>query len=101
MPRIRIIGLVNGDPSPLDGKWLKAYDPSVACPGGAYDGGYLEVTDDPSQAMQFPNAGAAIEKWREPFGLRADGEPNRPLTAWTVEIVENMPTHNMPWILIL
>jgi hypothetical protein len=29
---------------------------------------------------------SAMEKWRESFGLRADGKPNRPLTAWTVAV---------------
>jgi hypothetical protein len=55
MPRIRIIGLVNGGPSPLDGKWVKYYDPSEYFTLGVYDGGHLEVTDDPAQAMQFPD----------------------------------------------
>ena len=41
-------------------------------------------------ALRFPNGGAALECWRTQsvlHPLRADGLPNRPLTAFSVEIV--------------
>ena len=84
--RLKIIGLLGGSPTEFDGKFVKAYDPSYHLPGGEYDGGILEVTDDPDEALQFPYAAAAIECWRKSHGIRIDGEPNRPLTAFTVEL---------------
>src|SRR5476651_995426 len=88
---IRIICLVSGVPTPFDGKYVKAYDPTYHYAPGEYDGGLLEVTDDPKQALQFPNVGAAMAKWKqsagcECHGKRVDGRPNAPLTAWNVEI---------------
>jgi hypothetical protein len=41
--------------------------------------------------MQFPDAGAALAKWKQAYGWRRDGEWNRPLTAWTVSVEEARP----------
>jgi len=52
--------------------------------------GAVETTPDKSKAMMFRDAGLAHEFWRtqsklKPF--REDGYPNRPLTAFTVELL--------------
>lgn len=86
MATLRIIELAIGEPSRFDGMYVKAYDPTYVLPDRTYDGGILEVTADPKEALQFADAGDAMEKWREPYGVRVDGKPNRPLTAWTVEV---------------
>lgn len=86
MPLLKIIGLCNGAPSEFDGKYVAAYDPSYHPVGEEYDGGLLEVTDDPAKALQFATAGEAMGCWQRSYGTRSDGKPNRPLTAWTVEI---------------
>ena len=87
--RIRIVGLCGGGETEYDGLWLKAYDPTYVNPY-RYDGGILETTRDPVQAAVFPSAAAAMEKWREcappPYHLSLDGKPNRPLTAFSVEV---------------
>ncbi len=70
----------------FDGRYVKAYDPTYQPVGAPYSGGILEVTRDPNQALQFPDVAAAFEKWRQPHGIRPDGEPNRPLTAWSMEV---------------
>lgn len=47
-------------------------------------------TPDMAAAMLFENAGEAMTFWRTQSTvrpLRPDGKPNRPLTAYTVEIV--------------
>ena len=80
---ILLVGTVEGVPTEFDGKYVKAYDPAYVHPDG-YDGGLLEVTGDVREAMRFPNVHAAIEKYRQPFGVRWDGKPERPLTAWTI-----------------
>jgi len=84
---LRMVGCVSGEPTPFDGLYVKAYNPSYRPPGYKYDGGLLEVTGDPNEALQFADIGAALAKWREPFGLRPDGQPNRPLTAWSCEVL--------------
>lgn len=45
---------------------------------------HLVVTDDPKLAMHFPTFAAALDLWMMQSGLRPDGEPNRPLSAWNV-----------------
>jgi hypothetical protein len=67
----------------FDKKYVKAYDPTRS--HGLFNF-YIEVTDDPNDALKFPDVRAAIEKWRESYGLRPDGKPNRPLTAFTVTV---------------
>ena len=72
----------DGDTS-LEGQYLETYDPD------AYDGlGYATWTDDPDKAMRFDDAMSVLMFWRQQSSarpLRDDGEPNRPLTAYTVE----------------
>ena len=65
-------------------QWLVSSDPD------AFRGrGDMELTHDPSKAKRFVDAKAALQYWRrestvQPY--RSDGKPNRPLTAFTVEI---------------
>ena len=51
---------------------------------------HILFTEQRDLALRFPNGGAALECWRTQstrHPLRADGKPNRPLTAFSVEIV--------------
>jgi hypothetical protein len=51
--------------------------------------GETVFTDDPDDALQFDDSGAAFVFYRQQsktVPLREDGRPNRPLTAFTVEI---------------
>lgn len=80
---LRIIGLTTGKPTPLDGKYVVAYDPSGQLVSG------IVVTDDPALAYRAP-AATLLELWRavdpnQP--VRSDGKANRPLTAFTVQTV--------------
>lgn len=78
---IQLMELATGEPDPAGGEYVKEYDPT------AYAGrGYLVTTPDKAQARRFPDGGAATEYWRQSAGIRPDGRPNRPLTAWTVDI---------------
>ena len=72
-------------PEPSDeGAWLVGYDPD------AYGGrGHARWSHDPVEAMRFASQGEAMRFWRTPSTvrpLRADGSPNRPLTACSVWI---------------
>lgn len=74
-----------------------AVDPTCSLPGylsfydlDAYDGrGEARVCSDPIDALKFDTILEALECWRQPSEIRPwrfDGKPNRPLTAYTVEI---------------
>jgi hypothetical protein len=78
---IQLIELVSGESDPAQGQYVKEYDPR------AYAGrGYLLTTPDESCARRFPDVEAAARYWRQSAEVRPDGRPNRPLTAWTVDI---------------
>lgn len=68
------------------GQYLAWYDPDLPDARQAM----ARFTTDPAQAKRFPDAAAALEEWRRVRTVdpvRADGQPNRPLTALTVSIV--------------
>lgn len=83
---LKIIETAAGIPSPFDGQYVAAYDPTWHRPDGSYDGGMLRVTPDPAEALQFESVVDALAVWRRQYGTRPDGKPNRPLTAFTVEM---------------
>jgi hypothetical protein len=65
--------------------YLKHYDPD-----GDEGRGSFDLIDDPNKAQVFDDFMALIECWRQTskvLPLRADGKPNRPLTALTIEAV--------------
>lgn len=65
-------------------EWVESYLPEY------HNGcGYASFTHDPQSALRFPDAGAALECWRTVppnRPVRLDGEANRPLTRFTVEV---------------
>ncbi|HTA42645.1 MAG TPA: hypothetical protein VK789_09370 [Bryobacteraceae bacterium] len=85
MKIIHILGTASGQPHPYDDMYLLQYDPTVR-PDGMI---LLEVVSDPACAKRFADAGEALEEWRRSNGrLRPDGKPDRPLTAFTVDIID-------------
>ena len=87
---IRLIGLANGETSLADGQWVKEYNPSTdgTDPAGQAIGCLLVTTSDPTQARLY-GMSEVLEVWRRVDSrnpVRPDGKPNRPLTAYTVEI---------------
>ncbi len=83
---MRVIGYADGSRCNVAGQYLASYDPDA--PKRAF---LAEFTDRVEEAMKFPDAGAVLEEWRRvrtvDGGLRPDGKPDRPLTAFTVEVV--------------
>jgi|SRR5215831_4915616 len=72
-----------------DPVWLKSYDPDIHAEGAPYPTGMIETTDDPLEAMKFDSKREAMECWNTQSTVvpyRPDGRPNKPLTAFTVEI---------------
>lgn len=62
----------------------------VDCDVDAYDGrGYVTTTDDPAEARQFADAAEAIVFYQRQSTvrpIREDGQPNRPLMVYTIEV---------------
>ena len=62
--------------------YLRSFDPA------AYGGrGHAKVTHDIADAARFADAVAGWQEWKREstvLPLRPDGQPNRPLTAYTV-----------------
>lgn len=88
--RLRLMGAHDGSSHFSDGRFVKSYDVTYITHSGNYDGGLLQVTDNPDEAMAFKEATDAMELWRsvapKPFDVRQDGKPNRPLTAFNCEV---------------
>lgn len=75
-------------------EWLYAFDPDGGDWNVAYPTGHMESGVDSNKAMRFDTRAEAIALWKKTSTrtpLRPDGKPNRPLSAFTVEIVE-IPT---------
>jgi hypothetical protein len=83
-----LVGTSGGDPraQAVAGQYVKRYDPADAADP-------LEVTGDPWEAQTWPSQEAALLAWRKQHGLRPDGRPNRPLTAYTVEVIAREDAH--------
>lgn len=70
-----------------DDTWVQSWDVE------AFDGlGGVDYTRDLDEARVFADAGEAMSEWRTQSVLRPrrdhDGEPNRPLTALTIEVLD-------------
>lgn len=93
MATLKIVGLVGGlafGPSPYDGEYVVEYDPgrNSKDPWGREMVCHLVTTPDPEKALELPSM-EMFELWRlvDPRDpVRPDGKPNRPLTAFTVEM---------------
>ena len=86
MKVIKINGLVNGPDTEHDGRFLVFYDPRR--PEGQWTI-TLRTSADITKAQKFATAAEAWTCWQESIGIRKhDGQPDRPLTAFTIEILE-------------
>jgi hypothetical protein len=86
---LRILGRGTDIWGPDDRLWLKGYDPEAMQGVGRAD-----LTSDPDEAVKFKTAGEAMKLWATQSKLRPlrpDGKPNRPLTAYTVEVEKEEP----------
>ncbi len=81
---LQLMGLPDGRPTKFDKQYLHSMDFE------AYEGrGQCDFTPDKASAMGFDDLAAALaflKRQPECAPLRADGEPNRPLTATTWHI---------------
>lgn len=92
---VQIIGLPAGIPTSLDGRWLVEYDPtrSGRAPGGAPTSVHIVATDDRASARRFPDAATLCTYLLRTTArrVREDGQPDRPITAFTIamEVVDD------------
>lgn len=98
MYALKLVGLANGPRTPHDGRYLMEYDPRWRSESERVvdeDGHMLLIylfrtTDDIRKAMRFETPTAAFSVWKSVspnLPTRPDGKPNRPLTAFTAEVV--------------
>lgn len=84
MPTWGLFAVSNANTGEPINKWIASIDVD------ARDGrGLATFTDNPARALLFSNAPAALLTWKTQSvvrPLRADGKPNRPLTAFTCEV---------------
>lgn len=69
--------------------YLESYDPDYRPDPTDPTTGLAVWTPDLAEAMRFADAGAALLTWRTQSTvrpLRPDGKPNRPLSAYTIEV---------------
>lgn len=81
-----LIGLVNGGSTPVDHSYVVDYDPARRFRDGSP---YLTWTKDQGKARTFASSAAALAYWKQDTGMkRADGKPDRPLTAFNAEVLK-------------
>lgn len=89
---IRFVCRIDGEPTRYDGEYLKSYNASyIPTDTDLYDGGLLITTPNLVEAQKFDTVSEAFNKWKEvapkPWSIKPwDGKPNRPLTAYTIEV---------------
>lgn len=84
------IGLVDGSRTQHDHRYLKAYDLTIKDHGTIAASIFIESTERLGDAKHFDDLGALAECWKTVspnVPTRVDGQPNRPLTAFTIEAV--------------
>jgi hypothetical protein len=85
MVAMKLIGLATGERTAIDGSYVLTYSPD-----GHGGQGRLEVTRKLALAKRYDSGGDALADWQRVSAthpVRIDGKPNRPLSAYTVEIV--------------
>lgn len=84
MHRIKILDLEHAN------QWVVSMDPDVSdTDPPTYPTGFLVTTSDPAEALLFPSFRQAANYWMKQSAavpLRPDGQPNRPMTAYSVTI---------------
>lgn len=83
---LRLVGLADGRKSGFERMYVKDYSPD-----GHGGRGSLQATSNLDEARRFGSLVEAMEEWRRVSAThptRRDGKPNRPLTAYTVEMMQ-------------
>jgi len=91
---IQLVGLVGGQATGYDGEYVQEYDPSTTfpgCPDEHQRAGecWLITTPNPALAKRYAGFLEAMAEWnrvdeRQP--IRQDGNPNKPLSAFSIVV---------------
>lgn len=84
---------------PVTGEYLKSFDPNRHAPARPYPTGHAEFTSDPENVLLFATVEDAIDFYHQQSAavpIRPDGSPNRPLTAFPMD-VEPAPAIRRRW----
>ena len=87
---IRLVQLGSTGPKIEPPEWVTSFDPDGGDQTLPYPTGHVESHEDPKRAMRFASYADAMECWKQRSARtpwRPDGKPNRPMAAFTVEIV--------------
>jgi hypothetical protein len=82
---IQLVGLVKGIPTEHDSEYVVEYEAHRRAEN--IIGAHLVTSADKGEALKFPTPEEAVLAWRQDRGTRPDGEPDRPLTAFTVQFL--------------
>lgn len=77
-------------PPCVEGQYLEWFDLDDHAPNQPYPAGYVHFTSTLERALRFDTAKDALDTWKTQSTLsplRPDGLPNRPLTAFSMEIL--------------
>lgn len=77
---VKVLGFASGLPCPYKEMYLKEYTPLHDNKG--------TFTYEPSKAKRYPSMEEFYHDYRFSIGTRADGRPDRPLTAFDLEIIK-------------
>jgi hypothetical protein len=81
---VRVLGVVPTGETFAEPTFMQSFNPST--PDGRGD---LVLTGDVEKAQVFSSAAEAMALWRTQSStvpLRPDGQPNRPFTAFTIQV---------------
>ncbi len=85
---IRIVCLADGTPTPFDGRYVVSYEPAQDRSRHRGIWPKVDTTTKAELAQRFDDIAQALACYRQTTGLtRDDGEPDRPLTMFTVEVI--------------
>ena len=85
---IHLLSAATGGTTAHDDSYVVDYQPEFWAGSSALDQHFLSTSRDIANARVFPSLEKAWEYWKQtppaPHDVRAGGEPNRPLTGFTV-----------------
>ena len=77
--------------------YLRSFGPEAAVVAGAYPTGEATFTAEVADALRFASRSEAFDFWRQlskTCPRRPDGQPNRPLTAFSINFEQHPPNGN-------
>ena len=89
---LQLVGMASGEPTPFDKQYLVEYDPTRGgtSPDGRPMVAHIVTTPERDKALKL-TVQEAFKLYKQSYGIRLDGKPNRPLTAFNIQIIKENP----------